>query len=70
MMLNLLGYQSDKEIRKPDGLLRAMSDAAHIGHAAYCHTVLSEDARFCAKAKAIYKYLNISTVVLQLQVNR
>jgi hypothetical protein len=43
-----------------------MSDASHIGHAAFCHGLMSEDRRFCDKASAIYRYRNIGTKVIRL----
>lgn len=65
--LNMLGYKPDRGIRNAENFPNIMSDAAHIGHAAFCHAVMSEDKRFCAKAGAIYTYLNINTRVFQLQ---
>jgi len=69
-VLNFIGYKSDKGLSKIADLPGILSDGAHIGMAAYCSAVLSQDRRFCSKARAIYKYKNIGTKVLKLQARK
>jgi hypothetical protein len=67
-MLNFIGYGTDKGISKVKSLPNIMSDATHIALASFCDAVISEDARFCKKASAIYKYKNHPTQVLHLEI--
>lgn len=58
-------------LSKVADLTRIYSDSAHIGMAAYCCcAVLSRDKKFCSKARAIYRYKNINTKVLELRARK
>jgi hypothetical protein len=65
-VLNFLGFKPDRSLSKVGDIPGILSDGSHIANAAYCHGLLSKDKRLCIKAKAIYKYKNIGTVVTQL----
>ncbi len=68
--LNVVGYGTDKGITSANNLPNILSDATHIAYAAFCDAVMSEDSRFCKKAKAIYEYRNHHTQVLQVKIRR
>lgn len=59
MMLNLLGYWPDKEVRKTSGLASSLSDGIHVAYSAYCHGFYSRDERAIRKARAIYEYMGL-----------
>lgn len=63
-VLNIIGYRPDKGLSKLNELPGIMSDGAHIAYAAYCQGLLTRDKRLSLKAKAIYKFKNIPTIVL------
>ncbi len=65
-MLNFLGFCPDGGLISTRDIPGIQSDASHIGHAAFCHALLSRDQRLIAKAKAIYNYKNISTQILTI----
>ncbi len=66
--LNFVGYGTDKGIAAVENLPNIMSDASHIASAAFCDAVMSEDKRFCKKARAIYRYKSHHTQVLRLEM--
>lgn len=66
-ILNHLGFSPDTGLTKPQRLPSIMSDASHVGHAAYCHGLLSLDKRLLVKAGAIYRYKNITTQLISLK---
>lgn len=68
IVLNFVGYRTDKGIAVVENLPNIMSDANHIAIAAFCDAVMSENKRFCKKASAIYKYKNHHTQVLHLEI--
>lgn len=68
-VLNLVGYRPDKGLSNIEELSGIMSDGAHIAYGAYCQGLLTRDKRLTSKAKAIYKFKNISTVVLSWTKN-
>lgn len=68
-VLNFLGYWPDRGLAKISKISGVNSDASHVGHAAYCSALLSEDYRLCKKAVATYQFLNIRTKVIHVAVN-
>jgi len=60
-VFDIIGFQSEKKIRKIDKLPNIQSDAGHIAMGAYCSAILSEDKRLIKRAKAIYQYKGIGT---------
>lgn len=69
-MLNTLGFRPDDGLTRLGGISRMLSDASHIGLAAYCNALFSRDKKLLAKAKAIYRYKNIPTQVVSYERNR
>jgi hypothetical protein len=67
-MLNIIGLRPDKGLSDVDRMPAILSDASHVGYGAYCNVLMSADQRLCDKAKAIYKYKNIGTVVARVQL--
>lgn len=65
--LNFIGYRTDKGIADPKNIPNILSDGRHIAYAAFCEALISADRRVCEKAKAIYRYLNVSTEVMRLE---
>lgn len=66
-MLNMIGLRPDEKLSRVERMPAIMSDASHVGHAAYCQGLLSADRRLCDKAKAIYRFKGIGTQVLRLE---
>jgi hypothetical protein len=69
-MLNVLGFRPDGGLTKPSDLPGILSDGSHIAHAAYCQGLLSRDQKLLAKARAIYRYKNIGTQVLNMEYKK
>ncbi|MCJ8269024.1 MAG: hypothetical protein MJK04_06420 [Psychrosphaera sp.] len=67
--LNYLGYYRDKGMKKLGRITAAMSDMTHVGYAALCTKLLSDDKDLCKKAEAVYEYLNINTEVVYANLN-
>lgn len=63
-VLNMIGLRPDRGLSKNERTTAAMSDASHVGHAAYCTALVSADKRMCDKARAIYKFREIGTRVI------
>jgi hypothetical protein len=66
MVLNMIGFSPDEKLARVERMPAIASDANHVAYGAYCDAVLSADRRLCTKARAIYKYRNISTEVYRL----
>lgn len=66
-MLNMVGLRPDEKLSRVARMPAIMSDAAHVGHAAYCQGLISADRRLCDKAKAIYRFKGIATQVVRLE---
>jgi len=58
-ILNLIGYSPDKSLSSRKKIKNILSDADHVGMAAYCQALLSADKRLCNKARAIYKHIEL-----------
>lgn len=67
-VLDIIGFQAEKKIRRPEKIQNVRSDAAHIGMGAYCSAMLSADRRLAKRAKAIYEYTKVGTVSLIVEV--
>lgn len=68
--LNFVGYWPDRKMSLISKIYGINSDASHVGHAAFCHALFSEDLRLCKKASAIYNYFNIPTQIFHIQVSQ
>ena len=66
--LNTVGYWPDKKLSYVKKIYGINSDASHVGHAAFCPALLSEDERLCRKAAAIYQYFDIDTQVINIKL--
>lgn len=69
-ILNFLGFRTDKKIASEAAAPSIMSDASHVAYGAFCDVLMSEDARLCSKARAIYKFKNIPTHVVEMKAAR
>lgn len=67
-VLDIIGFQSEKKIRRIDKVPNVKSDAGHIAMGAFCTGILSRDRRLINRAKAIYSYRNLSTQVIPLEI--
>lgn len=65
-ILNTIGYYPDKGLSKESKVYGINSDASHLGHSIFCSALLSADDHLCKKANAIFEYLNLKTVIMQL----
>lgn len=63
-VLNFLGFHPDKGLSIIKKIPGIMSDANHTAMAIYCDAIMSRDQRFCAKARAIYDYLELDIKIL------
>ncbi len=70
LILNMLGYKSDKGLSKKDKLSNIMSDGRHLGYASFCNFFMSADRKLCAKAKAIFTNKNHGTKILEIIFNK
>lgn len=68
MMLNFLGYRKDTGTHKARKWANILSDGRHTAYGSACDLVLSTDARFCAKATAIYKYFGANAQVAHITI--
>jgi hypothetical protein len=62
-MLNTLGYYPDSKVHVERRFVAALSDNSHASTASFCHYLLSNDESFIKKVRAVYEYLDISTIV-------
>ncbi|MEZ8955669.1 hypothetical protein AB4508_20850 [Vibrio splendidus] len=67
-MLNFLGFNADRGLANAHKLPGILSDGAHTAMAIYCDAIISKDKKFCAKARAIYRYLNLNIQVLEIDL--
>ncbi|EHH2456278.1 hypothetical protein J7X56_004539 [Vibrio parahaemolyticus] len=67
-MLNFLGFNADRGLANAQKLPGILSDGAHTAMAIYCDAIISKDKKFCAKARAIYRYLGLNIQVLEIEL--
>lgn len=71
ILLSMFGYQREPKIKKDAGYRKDMRDIEHVVVARFCQIFFTKDKRLIKKAVQIYKYLNISTIVLHpLEFNK
>ncbi|EJY6061167.1 hypothetical protein OGP69_003959 [Salmonella enterica] len=68
-VLNFLGFHPDKGLNRIEKIPTILSDANHTAMAIYCDAILSKDQRFCAKARAIFAYLDLDIMVIEATPN-
>jgi hypothetical protein len=64
--LNSVGYNPDTRLSSRGKVANSRNDAEHMGNAAFCQLLLTEDRRLAKRATAIYQYLRIKTQVVQI----
>ena len=64
-VLNFLGFHPDKGLNRIEKMPGILSDANHTAMAIYCDAILSKDQKFCAKARAIFAYLDLDIRVIE-----
>lgn len=64
VLLDLLGYHSDKLSKSGSTIDSVLTDAQHAYLASYCDCFITGDRRLASKAKALYSEFGISTRVL------
>lgn len=64
IILDLLGYQSDKLPKPGNTVDSIITDSKHAYYASYCDCFITADRRLEKKAKALYHEYGIDTVVL------
>ena len=57
-LLDIVGYRKDKNN------VARLYDSVHAYYAQKCDILVSNDARMCAKAKAVYHYMHVATQVM------
>lgn len=70
LILSFIGFRPDKKFPSEHALPNIMSDAVHVAHGAYCHLLMSGDKRLCSKARAIYKFKKIGTLMAELEITK
>jgi hypothetical protein len=68
--LNHLGYNADTKLNSIKKAPNIRHDAEHMANAIFCNFLMSEDRRFVNKAKSIYYFLKINTIVVQLKIEK
>lgn len=68
VVLDIVGYKSEKKARKPEKVPNILSDAAHIAAGAYCSVIVSRDRRLVERARAIYQFQKIGTEAAYLEL--
>lgn len=66
-LLDSFGFWSDKKNGFSTGSL--FGDAIHCFNASYCDYLISNDLRLCNKSLAVYKSLNLDTIVFHFEKN-
>ena len=63
-VLGNIGYWGEKQLHIEQKFEAAQSDSFHLIWASYCDICFSGDERFVCKARAVYDYFNIDTIVI------
>ena len=66
--LNSVGYNPDTRLSSRGRVANSKNDAEHMGNAAFCQVLLTEDRRLAKRAIAIYQYLKLRTQVVQISM--
>lgn len=64
LMLDMIGYKSDKLPKSTDNLQNIQTDAEHAFYGAHCDYFVVGDKNLRLKSKVLYKKLNIATEIL------
>lgn len=64
--LEMIGYWSDRRLKKERRFKSFISDRTHISYAIFCSALFTRDQCMAMKAAAIYEYFGISTAIIQV----
>ncbi len=64
LMLDMIGYKSDKLKKPSNNITNITNDAIHSFYGAHCEYLITDDRNLLKKSKAIYSKLNKSTQIL------
>lgn len=66
LLLDMMGYKSDKLPKSTDNMQNIQNDSQHSFYAAHCDYFVATDKNLLTKTKVLYKKFNISTEILPL----
>ncbi|WP_460686913.1 hypothetical protein [Niabella aquatica] len=64
LLLDMMGYKSDKLPKSTDNMMNIQTDADHSFYSAYCDYFVVLDKKLDTKSKVLFKEFNIPTVIL------
>lgn len=64
LMLDMIGYKSDKLPKRTDSMQNIYNDSEHAFYSAHCDFFVAKDSKLVSKTKVLFKEFNISTTVL------
>lgn len=64
LLLDMIGYKSDKLPKPTDNMQNIQNDAEHSFYAAHCDYFVVIDKKLRIKSRVLYKKLNINTIVI------
>jgi hypothetical protein len=67
LMLDMLGFKSDKLPKPTDNMQNIQTDAQHSFYAAHCDFFVTSDKKLAYKSQVLYKQFNISTKIIKPQ---
>lgn len=66
VVLNLIGYRPDRQIKKERRFLASISDANHVAYGAFCQFFVTGDLLLAQKAYAIYEFKKLPVKIILL----
>lgn len=69
-VLDVIGFHVERKSRKIAKIPNVQSDGSHIAHGIFSAVILSSDKRLCQRARAIFRYAGIQTIVIELKQER
>lgn len=64
LILNLIGYKSDKKLSRADKFLSSHTDLAHAAYGSLCDAIISNDVKFRNRLASVFDYLDVPTQIL------
>ena len=68
LILNLIGYQSDKRLSRSGKFISSHSDLSHAAYASLCDAIITNDIRFRKRLSAVYAYLDVPTRIFSVDI--
>ncbi|WPP50499.1 hypothetical protein [Catalinimonas niigatensis] len=65
LILDMIGYRTDKLPKPTDNMLNIQTDGEHSFYGAYCNYLVASDKNLRIKSKVLYNQFNISTKILE-----